>query len=118
MATARFELIGPHLDLEVPNAPLPGLAVRVEKNVQPVPADGAAAIEHFHRSGIVVAWNDHFGAERMHLVGGDKCVPNGDAVAGSGLAAAVFSAALRAWAIGRHPHTNCSPFSGYSADRA
>jgi hypothetical protein len=78
--------------------------MRVEENVQPVSADGATAVKHVNRLGIVVAWHNHFRPECVPFVGGDKCVALPDPVAVRGLAVTVLPAALLAWAIARHPH--------------
>ena len=64
--------------------------VRVEENIQPVAFNDPTPIEHLNRLRIVITRNNHFGAERILFVGGNKCVSNPDSMAVGGYSIAVL----------------------------
>jgi hypothetical protein len=100
-----------YFDRQVPDTPHFGPLVRVEENIQPVAADDPASIEHLDRLRIVIAGNNHFGAEPIFFVGGNERVPNPDSVTVGGYSIAVFPTALFTPAIGRHAHLDNVPLS-------
>ena len=85
-----------YFDGQVFDGPLQGLFVRVEINVQPVAADGPASVQYLDRLRIIIAGNYQFGADRNHLVGGNKFISMPDLMATGGYAVTVFAAALPA----------------------
>jgi len=60
--------------------------MRMKKNIEAICLDGAAPVEDLYGLVIIVALDDHFGAEGVLFICGHECVTGLDIVAGSCLA--------------------------------
>ena len=98
--------------VEVPDAPLQGLLVGAEEDVEPVSTDGAAPVENFYGKSIVVAGDNHFCPEGVSLVGRHEDVAWFRFVPAGRYTVRILATAFWAGAIGRYAHLNGFPFAG------
>lgn len=103
-----------YFDVEVPDAPFECLIVGVEKRVQPVSIYCAAPVEDLNGYCVVVAVDDHFGAERISFVGGYEGIASGYPVARGCYPVGIAAAALWACTIAGYTHSNTLPLAGLS----
>lgn len=103
-------------DFEILNAPFSGGFVRVEEYVEAVATYDPAPVEDFNGFAIIVAWNNHFSAERVHFVGGNKDVVASYLVAVSGFTIGEFAATSSAGTVCSDTHRYSFPLAGGACD--
>jgi len=73
---------------------------------------GAATVEDLDGLVVVVAWDDHLGAEGEAAICGDEDVAGLDLVAGCGYAVGVWAATLLTGTVGGDTHCEGLPVVG------
>ncbi len=96
-------------NIEVLNAPFFGLTMGVKIDIQAIALDDPAAVQHLNGVCLVIAGNNHFGAEPIMFVGRDKNVSPLNPMATGCLAIGEFAAAFSAGTIPCNPHTHHLP---------
>ena len=66
----------------------------VKEKVEAIPAYGPAPVEDFYRSAVIVAWNQHLGAEVVPAIGGHEAVAGSYLVTTCGLSIGILAAAF------------------------
>jgi hypothetical protein len=107
-------LVDTGFHLYVADAPLKGLPVTVEEDIKPIPLDGAAPVEYLDGLAVIVAGNNHLGAEGVSLIGCHETVARTYPVAAGRYACRVFTTAFRARTISSDTHSLGLPLFGWN----
>lgn len=109
-------LILAQFDFEIFNAPFSGGFVGVEEYVEAVAAYYSAPVEDFYGFVIIVAGNNHFCAEGVYFVGGNKDVVSSYLVAVGGFTIGKLAATSFAGTVCSDTHHYCLPLAGGVGD--
>ena len=103
-----------HFNVEVLHAPFQRFLMGREEDIDSIPLDGSTSVDHFYRSSMTVAGDDHLRTKGISLVGRHEGVAGLYHMAASGYAVRILAAAFWAGAIGGDAHSYAMPFvSGF-----